>query len=573
MRIPRNSKIYILASVLVFLLCCISIKGHCGYLDSIPHLKEYEVIPYIDRVVQLNFTHKTFEETKGLLENELTAATKNNNQFNQIAVYIFLGRMLKQKNEITGSIKEYQAALKLVNGKYPYMEPAILHELGDLYYKNDQNALGLENLIKANMLMERIGFAFFPNASEYLYDLGYAYAYYYEDFSSAELYINKALSFPISDPKIETLSYNMLGLVYREMGKFEKSREQFIIAMAKALAQKDTVNIGEISGNIGYNLYKEGKLDSAMLLMQKDYEYSYLKSNWTSACLTKLIMSSIYLKKGKLAEARALIDETKLLVETKRAIITKKAYYVIYATLYLNLTDLNKRSGTAQDVISSQDSLLYYKDKMFFTKDAKEQAAVQIKLITENNEFQLKLIKSEEKRNILFRNTLIILCILIIAIVLLVLHQQKQKTKISENKLIEYTNRLVANNQLIEHFKNEMEQLKNQPGRIELDTDEIFKKLRTRTLLTEEGRNLFKEDFERVYKNFFSNIKEQIPDISPSEMRLLALTKLGLSTKEMAELQGISPDSIIKARYRLKKKIELKAKENSDLGNILKNIN
>ena len=40
-------------------------------------------------------------------------------------------------------------------------------------------------------------------------------------------------------------------------------------------------------------------------------------------------------------------------------------------------------------------------------------------------------------------------------------------------------------------------------------------------------------------------------------MRLAALMKMSLTTKEMATILNISPDSVNKARYRLRKKLNL----------------
>jgi DNA-binding CsgD family transcriptional regulator len=40
-------------------------------------------------------------------------------------------------------------------------------------------------------------------------------------------------------------------------------------------------------------------------------------------------------------------------------------------------------------------------------------------------------------------------------------------------------------------------------------------------------------------------------------MRLLILTKLNLSSREMAHMLGISADAIRKSRYRLRKKLNL----------------
>ncbi|MEJ7684517.1 MAG: hypothetical protein WKG06_43050 [Segetibacter sp.] len=57
-------------------------------------------------------------------------------------------------------------------------------------------------------------------------------------------------------------------------------------------------------------------------------------------------------------------------------------------------------------------------------------------------------------------------------------------------------------------------------------------------------------------------MREKFPDLSPAELRLLILTKLNLSAREMANMLGISIDAIRKSRYRLRKKLNLEEESN-----------
>ena len=78
------------------------------------------------------------------------------------------------------------------------------------------------------------------------------------------------------------------------------------------------------------------------------------------------------------------------------------------------------------------------------------------------------------------------------------------------------------------------------------------------TILTDKDWMKFKSIFEEVYKNFFFKLKSKQLCLTEGEVRLAALTKLDLSTKEMAHMLGISPNSINKSRYRLRKKLSEK---------------
>jgi DNA-binding CsgD family transcriptional regulator len=50
-------------------------------------------------------------------------------------------------------------------------------------------------------------------------------------------------------------------------------------------------------------------------------------------------------------------------------------------------------------------------------------------------------------------------------------------------------------------------------------------------------------------------LSEKHGTFSKNEMRLISLMKMNLTSKEIADIIGISADGIKKARYRLRKKI------------------
>ncbi|MEM8508301.1 MAG: tetratricopeptide repeat protein [Bacteroidota bacterium] len=67
----------------------------------------------------------------------------------------------------------------------------------------------------------------------------------------------------------------------------------------------------------------------------------------------------------------------------------------------------------------------------------------------------------------------------------------------------------------------------------------------------------FARYFEEVHKDFNSKVKTKYPQVTSNELRLLALLKMNLSSKEIANILNISLDGIKKARYRLRKKLDI----------------
>ena len=67
--------------------------------------------------------------------------------------------------------------------------------------------------------------------------------------------------------------------------------------------------------------------------------------------------------------------------------------------------------------------------------------------------------------------------------------------------------------------------------------------------------------FKEVHSDFYKNLLERFPDLSPNEQRLCAFLKLNLSTKEISSMTGQSDRSIVMARHRLRKKLGIESQE------------
>lgn len=72
----------------------------------------------------------------------------------------------------------------------------------------------------------------------------------------------------------------------------------------------------------------------------------------------------------------------------------------------------------------------------------------------------------------------------------------------------------------------------------------------------------FQKQFEEVHSNFYKKLAEKCPALSPTELKLAALIKLGLTSKEIASITYNTKASIDVARSRLRKKLELDRSEN-----------
>jgi phosphate/sulfate permease len=67
---------------------------------------------------------------------------------------------------------------------------------------------------------------------------------------------------------------------------------------------------------------------------------------------------------------------------------------------------------------------------------------------------------------------------------------------------------------------------------------------------------------EQIHKDFQMKLEDRFPDLTDNEKRLAILLRLNFSSKEIATFMNISPKSVEIARYRLRKKLDLKPGEN-----------
>lgn len=126
----------------------------------------------------------------------------------------------------------------------------------------------------------------------------------------------------------------------------------------------------------------------------------------------------------------------------------------------------------------------------------------------------------------------------------------QQEIEFHKSELANHTQLLREKTDALERIKHELE-AHQQPG----ESADLVAQLTEATILTEEQWRSFRQKFERVHADFFNRFQQAIPDATEAEKRFAALSKLNLTGMEIASMLGISPDSVVKTRYRLRKKV------------------
>lgn len=84
----------------------------------------------------------------------------------------------------------------------------------------------------------------------------------------------------------------------------------------------------------------------------------------------------------------------------------------------------------------------------------------------------------------------------------------------------------------------------------------LIQDLRSRSMAA-ESLDLVGENIEQVNKAFFEKLMEQFPELSKGERSLCGLLRMNLSTKDIAQMRRVEPDSVKMAKKRLRRKLGL----------------
>ncbi len=83
-------------------------------------------------------------------------------------------------------------------------------------------------------------------------------------------------------------------------------------------------------------------------------------------------------------------------------------------------------------------------------------------------------------------------------------------------------------------------------------------------LNTDSEWETFMLHFEKVHPSFFSQLKSLSIYLTENDLRICSYTRIGMATKQIAQILNVTPLAIKMARYRIKKKLDLDPAESLD---------
>ena len=457
----------------------------------------------------------------------------------------------------------------------PHIEERAVQAIAVHYWRKENYQKAFEWMLLSAKILDKMEPASFPNMAEHLNLLG-RYYYFFNDYNSALIYYEKSSNLPMSSFNALAVieAQNTLGLCYQKLGNLNKAAHWFQKVIDDTSSYQSAVWKGIASGNLGYTYYLKHDYERAIPLFKIDIENALMgKVDYGLAAGSTIPLADIYLKQNKLEESKRKIDESRRYIRLSSQTDRLRKLYPVMSKWYAK----NNRPDS---------SAVYLDSAMLATKKHNEKYN-SLKLLRANQEVEAKdrelevsQLKTESRLKLSQRNFVIIIVVLLLGGSILayllrnkyLLEKQRAKDlalKDSQKALVDAKNQLETLVQKV-HLDNQViTQLKK--GEPQNKDITLLERLKSKSILTNDDWIQYQELFKKVYPKFIPNLKSSYPDLSPAERRCLCLEKLRMSNNEMALVLGVSANTVIVTKHRIRKKLGIKSQ--NELQDFIQGLN
>ncbi|MEO0505261.1 MAG: transcriptional regulator [Bacteroidota bacterium] len=396
-----------------------------------------------------------------------------------------------------------------------------------------------------------------------------------ENYEESIAYNEKALGIykEFNDVFYQAVANNDIGMAHYNLQDFETA--DTYLRTGLDLAQKiGNVNLeATILANLGITSTKMERYDQALVFGKKSLRIVQEINSKNKIVENLNGLGVTYSAMGDEINAISYFDQVIPLADS----IGNKAFHSLAyeerATSYARLGNHKHAYEDLREYLKLKD-ILYNESKSqqieemraIFDTEKKEQQIAQ-------QETEIALLEEKEKVSSLQKWLLgsgLGLSILVFGFGYYAIRQKMKRNKLQREKVAaelafrkkELTTQalhLAKKNETLENLKQQASRLQKKEG----DSNAFNELISTINFDQQDDKvwENFTRYFEAVHKDFEKVVVSKYPDITKNELRLMALLKMNLSSKEIASILNISSEGVKKARQRLRKKMNLSTKD------------
>ncbi|GAB5410875.1 MAG: hypothetical protein BalsKO_32400 [Balneolaceae bacterium] len=403
--------------------------------------------------------------------------------------------------------------------------------------------------------------------------MGYVY-YFNEQYDTAVKFYQESIEYfeQANDRRSEAIAISTLGSIFYQLEDFESAKSKYRKSLKIKEELKDSILMSTDITNLGLIYRRVGDADSSLIFTLKALQIDEKQNNIAGLSGTYGDLSSIYREKNDFVKAHEYalksLEKAKEVNSLYRISESYEVLYVVY-----------KEWGKAEEALINYEFFKNYSDSIINVETRKQLVDAQEKYEAEKKEQEIKLLEAENQSANLKASIAIILGVGFV-VILSITYWQTSKRKEREKQLelqsvqkeLENYGVLIAEKDsfitgVIDQLKSMIVELRSFESKKELHN--LLDSLRQNIKLTDDEDHLFKR-IEQVNRGFFHKLDSESEELTKGDKRLASLVQMELSNKEIGNIMGINPKSVVQARYRLKKKLKLTVEQ--DLVSYLKKV-
>lgn len=275
---------------------------------------------------------------------------------------------------------------------------------------------------------------------------------------------------------------------------------------------------------------------------------------------TELCKAEYYLTQKDTSNALVSLKNAKRLgEEVKSSSILKE--------VTLRLYQISKEKKDTEKALAYLEQYNEYNNKLINSEKVQEITNIRHQEQIKRQEENLKNANIQNKLKIrlnIYFSIIIALISVSVTIFALMKYKKARKARIRLENELELKNKeltskiifLIERNEIMNNIISELKSINNStPANAKAKTIDLIRNLEKN--IDNSLFNTFDTHFSHIHEKFYDNLKNIVPDISPAELRVCALLRMNLSSKEIAALINISPGSVDVMRTKIRKKLGL----------------
>jgi tetratricopeptide (TPR) repeat protein len=362
------------------------------------------------------------------------------------------------------------------------------------------------------------------------------------------------------NPEFKTVLYNNIASVYSRMGDSLRYNEYIGESLKSALASNDFHNQGVIYNNLGLGEVRKKNYPKARSYFGLSIASRKKIGDIDGLAKTYQFMVDYYLGMHQYDSALLSALESKKLAQEINSLETQM-------NASNSLSKIYELMGRFDEALSENKNFSTLSDSIKNDKIIRQTTQIQANYELAKVEKTASLEKQKMRFTFIIVTILLVFIIVVAVLLLVVRHLKNKKTlaeKLNLEHQIELKNKEFATNVMYLIRKNEL--INSVAKKLMVLKDEVRQELKTPVQriifeLQSEVDNEVWQEFEyrfmQVHQEFYSKLRREHPDLTPSEERICAFLKLNMSSKEIAAITHQNVKSIEVVRARIRKKCNL----------------